>query len=117
MTDLEKMADLLGIALSLMDSTKSKLLDQEKTRLRAEADALLENARYIEGQLYIQPNKRWLLVPNGNHELTSGDGLDLWNGDGWESTRIEHSHAEGGYYAVNGIPLRDGMHARIRRLR
>jgi hypothetical protein len=70
---------------------------------------------YTEGQLYRQPGGRWLLAPQGNHELTSGDPVELWAADKWQPTRIEHSASLGGYYAVNGIPLRDGMHARIRR--
>jgi len=67
----------------------------------------------IEGQIFKLPSGRWLFAPVGWHEITSGDVIELMGRRDYEATRIEHSHAEGGYYAINGAPLENGNWARI----
>jgi hypothetical protein len=71
---------------------------------------------FVEGQLRRQSNGRWLLSQAGDLELTSGSCLEVWTGNAWTATRIEHSRERGGYYRIDGGPLLDGDHVRVPRL-
>lgn len=75
----------------------------------------LKRSTYIEGQLRRQSNGRWLLSQQGDHEFTSGSPIEIWSGHNWLATRIEHAGPAGGYYAVNGMQLKDGDWVRVPR--
>jgi hypothetical protein len=88
---------------------------QALENIRAAFEALKRPA-YTEGQLRRQSNGRWLLSQQGDFEFTSGSPVEIWDGENWEKTSIEHAGSKGGYYAVNGMPLKDGSWIRIPRI-
>jgi len=65
-----------------------------------------------EGCLIKSSNGRYAIDGNENHQLTSGDCVEV-NIDGvWEQTRVEFSHQDKDYFLVNGYPI-DGAVVRI----
>ena len=69
-----------------------------------------------QGPLAMSVWGKWqICVGTARHEISSGEVILLdVSGDGeWKRTRIEHSKSEGGYYSVDGYPLRDGMLAAL----
>lgn len=75
----------------------------------------MKRPKHIEGQLRRQSNGRWLLSQQGDLEITSGSVLEIWSGNNWLPITIEHDRAAGGYYATNGMPLKDGDWVRVSR--
>jgi hypothetical protein len=70
----------------------------------------------LAGVLRMQPSGRWAVcMPGGGPmEITSGEifRVEVEGLDGLQLTRMEHAHP-GGYYAVAGYPLRDGLKAAL----
>jgi hypothetical protein len=69
-----------------------------------------------EGTLQIQPSGRWAVYRQGRLpvEITSGELFRVEVGGELKPTRMEYCQEEpGGYYSVDGYPLRDGLRAAI----
>ena len=68
------------------------------------------------GVLRMQPSGRWAICRPGRDpmEITSGElfRVEVEGREGLQLTRMEHAHP-GGYYAVDGYPLRDGLPAAL----
>ena len=70
-----------------------------------------------EGVLRMQPSGRWAVCRPGHRpvEITSGEALrvEVEGKPDLQLTRIEYQHFDrgGGYYSVDGCPLRDGLRA------
>jgi hypothetical protein len=64
----------------------------------------------------MQASGRWAVVVSGGDpvEITSGEvfRVEVEGHEGLQPTRMEHAHP-GGYYAVEGYPLRDGLRAAL----
>jgi hypothetical protein len=91
----------------------------KRSDLAAEVEALLPPVpRPIkeEGTLHMQPSGRWAVCRPGRdpYEITSGEvfRVEVEGREGLQRTRMEHAHP-GGYYAVDGYPLRDGLRAAL----
>jgi hypothetical protein len=87
--------------------------------LAAEVEALLPPVPPppdLAGVLQMQPSGRWAVVMPGGEtvEITSGEvfRVEVEGKEGLQPTRMEHAHP-GGYYAVEGYPLRDGLRAAL----
>jgi hypothetical protein len=70
----------------------------------------------LAGELRMQPSGRWAVCMPGQSpiEITSGElfRVEVEGQEGLQLTRMEHAHP-GGYYAVAGYPLRDGLRAAL----
>ena len=70
----------------------------------------------LEGVLEMQASGRWAVCMPGQEpmEITSGEvfRVEVEGKEGLQPTRMEHAHP-GGYYAVEGYPLRDGLRAAL----
>jgi hypothetical protein len=91
----------------------------ERPDLAAEVEALLPPLPRVveeEGTLQMQPSGRWAVCRPGREpwEITSGElfRVEVEGREGLQPTRMEHAHP-GGYYAVAGYPLRDGLRAAL----
>jgi hypothetical protein len=93
----------------------------ERPDLAAEVEALLPplpspDPAANEGVLEMQPSGRWAVVRPGMEpwEITSGEvfRVEVEGMEGLQVTRMEHAHP-GGYYAVKGFPLRNGLRAAL----
>jgi hypothetical protein len=67
-----------------------------------------------EGTLRMMASGRWAVCHAGREpvEITSGElfRVEVAGVEGLQLTRMEYSHDEpGGYYSVDGYPLRDGL--------
>jgi hypothetical protein len=87
--------------------------------LAAEVEALLPPVPRppdLAGVLQIQPSGRWAVVMPGHDpvEITSGEvfRVEVEGKEGLQPARMEHA-TPGGYYAVEGYPLRDGLRAAL----
>jgi len=71
---------------------------------------------HLAGVLRMQPSGRWAVCMPGQEpmEVTSGEifRVEVEGREGLHVTRMEHAHL-GGYYAVEGYPLRDGLRAAL----
>jgi hypothetical protein len=67
-----------------------------------------------DGTLYLQPSGRWAILRPGCEpfELTSGNVFRVEVDGKLQVTRMGHLWG-GGYYSIEGYPLRDGMRAAI----
>jgi hypothetical protein len=91
----------------------------ERPDLTAEVEALLAplpRPAEEEGTLHMQLSGRWAVCRPGRDpwEITSGElfRVEVEGMQGLQPTRMEHAHP-GGYYAVAGYPLRDGLRAAL----
>jgi hypothetical protein len=70
----------------------------------------------MAGELRMQPSGRWAVCMPGQSpiEITSGElfRIEVEGHEGLQVTRMEHARP-GGYYAVAGYPLRDGLRAAL----
>jgi hypothetical protein len=70
----------------------------------------------LAGVLELQPSGRWAVVMPGRGpmEITCGEvfRVEVEGLEGLQVTRMEHAHP-GGYYAVAGFPLRNGLRAAL----
>jgi hypothetical protein len=70
----------------------------------------------LAGVLRMQPSGRWAVCMPGCDpmEITSGEvfRVEVDGREGLQRTRMEYAHP-GGYYAVDGYPLRDGLRAAL----
>lgn len=87
--------------------------------LAAEVEALLPPVPRppdLAGVLQMQSSGRWAVIMPGCDpmEITSGElfRVEAEGREGLQLTRMEYAHP-GGYYAVDGYPLRDGLRATL----
>ncbi|HAJ4019587.1 TPA: hypothetical protein HLT81_24145 [Escherichia coli] len=125
---LEKLSREIGEGLYAsndMDEDQRFLVNQLRHLDYKHLQDVVSQLRYldrsvrVEGILTLQPNGRYSI---DDWELSSGSPVELLIYDkdeerhDWQATRIEHSHAHGGYYAYHYPELQlNGIRARIRK--